>query len=185
MPAYTGYTLLATVHGLYDTTYCDSNNGAGLSPGVSYSYIVDGVFPLPDGSESYASNDTCVTIKLSVPLITNVSVTKTDPSQGKIFVRWMKPFPDPADLDTTVYPAPYKYVLERASGMNGVNFSPLITYTSSVFSTKGIDTTFEDMSLDTQDSTYNYKVEFFYGVRFKIYWLFRHGFLHPFRGTPG
>lgn len=163
VPAYTGFTLLATNYGLYDTTYCDSNGGAGLSAGVSYSYIVDGVYPLPDGSQSYASNDTCITIKLGVPLITNVSVNKTDPSNGKMYVRWIKPFPDPEDLDTIQYPPPYKYVLERAPGMNGNSFTPLVTYTSSVFNTKGIDTTFMDVGLDTQDSSYNYKVDFYNG----------------------
>lgn len=165
VPAYTGYELIATVHGLYDTTYCDSNGGAGLSPGVSYSYIVDGSFPLPDGSQSYASNDTCVTVKLGVPLITNVSVTKTDPANGQIFIRWMKPLADTNDLDTTKYKPPYKYVLERASGMNGIKFSPVVTYTSSVFQAK-IDSTFEDKGLDTQDSSYNYKVNFYDSIGF-------------------
>jgi len=160
VPAYTGYTLLATNHGLYDTTYCDSNGGEGLSPGVSYSYIVDGVYPLPDGSQSYASNDTCITIKLGVPLLTNVSVNKTDPSNGKMYIRWIKPFADPTDLDTLQYRPPYTYQLERSTG-NGNSFTSIATYTTSVFNTRAVDTTYMDRGLDTQDSSYTYKVNFY------------------------
>jgi len=161
VPSYTGYTLIATNHGINDTTYCDSNKGAGLSPGVAYSYIVDGSFPLPDGSESYASNDTCIVIKLGVPLITNVSVTKTDPAEGKIFIRWMKPLANDTDgIDTTQYPGPYQYELMHATGMNNESFSTLETINSPYFR-PAFDTTFMDTGLNTQQNSYNYKVNFY------------------------
>lgn len=162
VPSYTGFVLIAKVHGV--TSYCDDNAGAGLSPGVTYDYIVDAALPPTNGAQSYASNDTCITIKLGVPLITNVSVTKTDPANGEIFIRWMKPIADAADLDTTVYPPPYKYVLERASGMNGTHFSILAADSTTVFKTT-IDTTYSDKGLDTKDSSYTYKVDFYYGVK--------------------
>ncbi len=161
VPAYTGYTLLATVYGIDDTTYCDSNGGAGLSPGVSYSYVVDAIYPLSAASHSYASIDTCVLIKLGVPLITNVSVTKTGQNSGEIFVRWMKPIADADNLDTNTYPGPYEYILSHATSMNSRIFTPAATFTSAVFKTK-VDTTYLDKGLDTQDSSYNYKIDFYY-----------------------
>jgi gliding motility-associated-like protein len=156
VPAYTGYTLIATLHGLNDTTYCDSN----LSPGVSYNYIVDGSYPFPDNSQSYASNDTCITIKLGVPIITNVSVTKTDPAKGEMFIRWIKPIADSTDLDTTKYPPPYTYTLERAIGMNTPSFVPIKTIVSPHFNSP-ISLTYLDAALDTKDSSYSYKVNFY------------------------
>ncbi len=161
VPAYTGYTLIGTNTAIDDTTFCDSAGGAGLSPGVSYSYIVDAIYPLPDGSQSYASNSTCALIKLGVPLLTNVSVTETDPASGEIFVRWMKPLVDTADLDTTVYKPPYKYVLLRAKGMNGLNFSTIASISSLHFNSR-IDTSYMDTGLNTRDSSYNYKIDFYY-----------------------
>lgn len=172
VPSYTGYVLIATVHGI--TSYCDSNGGAGLSPGVSYDYIVDAALPPTNGAQSYASNDTCLTIKLGVPLIENVSVTKTDPLHGEIYIRWMKPIADPADLDTTVYPPPYTYLLERASGMNGKKFSIIHTYTSLHFNTP-LDSTFSDTGIDTKDSSYTYKIDFYY----------RTGSINKFVGSSG
>jgi len=161
VPSSTGFTLIASNVGLDDTTYCDSNGGAGLSPSVRYSYIVDATYPLPDGSQSIASNDTCVTIKLGVPLITNVSVTKTDPAHGKMFIRWMKPIANDSNLDTIQYPPPYTYVLEHATGMNSNSFSTIETVHSLHFNTS-IDTTFLDTGLNTQDNSYAYKVDFYY-----------------------
>jgi gliding motility-associated-like protein len=166
VPSYTGYTLIASNSGINDTTYCDSNRGAGLSPGVSYSYIVDATYPLPDGSQSYASNSVCALIKLGVPLITNVSVTKTDPAKGEMFIRWMKPLADTSDLDTINYPPPYKYILLHATGMNGLSFSTIATFTTSVFKNQLLDTTFTDTKLNTRDSSYNYKIDFYSGTKY-------------------
>lgn len=160
VPAYTGYSLIATIHGLNDTTYCDSNEGEGLSPGVSYNYIVDCSLPLPDGSNSYASNDTCLTIKLGVPVLTNVSVTKTDPTDGKIFVKWIKPVADSANLDTLKFPAPYTYILQHATGMNGKSFSTIATIVSPHFNSP-ITLSYMDTGLNTKDNSYNYKINFY------------------------
>jgi len=161
VPSGSGFKKIATNMGLDDTTYCDDNGGNGLSPGVHYSYVVDAIYPFPDVSQSLASNDTCVEIKFNVPLITNVSVTETDPKQGEIFIRWMRPFADSADLDTNKLARPYKYVLMRASGMNGQKFLRIDSVTSNTFRTTNLDTTFKDTRLDTQDSSYNYKVDFY------------------------
>jgi gliding motility-associated-like protein len=160
VPSYTGYTLLATNLGINNTSYCDSNGGAGLSPGVSYGYIVDATYPLPDGSQSYASNSVCALIKLGVPLITNVSVTKTDPSNGEMFVRWMKPLASDSNLDTIQYPPPYTYILQRATGMNSLSFSTIATINSAHFNSP-IDTTFMDVGLNNQLNSYNYKIDFY------------------------
>jgi gliding motility-associated-like protein len=163
VPASSGYSLIATNYGLNDTTYCDNNGGAGLAPGGTFSYIVDGSFPLPDGSQSYASNDTCVKIKFGVPIITNVSVTKTDPANGEMFIRWMKPIANDSNFDSTQYPPPYTYILQHATGMSNLSFTPIATYTTAVFRT-AIDTTFMDMGLNTQEDSYNYKIDFYSGT---------------------
>jgi gliding motility-associated-like protein len=165
VPSYTGYQLIATNIGINDTTYCDSNGGAGLSPGASYSYLVSGFYPLPDASQSYASNDTCITIKLDVPLITNVSVTQTALANGEMYIRWMRPLSnsktDSNGIDTTIFRPPYQYILMRATGLNGMNFTKIETV-SSLHYNSALDTTFMDTGLDTQDSIYNYKIDFYY-----------------------
>jgi gliding motility-associated-like protein len=161
VPSYTGYTLIGTTSSINDTTFCDSNSGEGLSPGVYYSYIVDATYPLPDGSISYASPDTCVEIKRNVPVLTNVSVTQTSPANGIMFVRWAKPILGPDGLDTLQYPGPYRYVLSRATGLTGAGYIPLVAYTPAYFKPP-VDTTFSDVSLNTQQDAYNYKVDFYY-----------------------
>src|SRR6478609_3747316 len=97
MPDYLGYELIATVPikngNTPITTYTDTNGGKGLAPGAQYCYRLVAKFPLPRGGESYVSKDTCVgPILADVPVITNVSVDKTNLTTGEIRVRWQKPF---------------------------------------------------------------------------------------------
>ncbi|MGI8891934.1 MAG: gliding motility-associated C-terminal domain-containing protein, partial [Bacteroidia bacterium] len=89
VPAYTGYTKIATVNGLFNTTYSDNNNGAGLSPGIEYCYMIVSVFP--DGAESYASVEVCAELKKDIPVITNVSIASTDVNTGEVYVAGSKP----------------------------------------------------------------------------------------------
>ncbi len=157
VPAYTGYTLVGTTNCLACTTFLDNNGGRGLAPGVYYDYMVVATYPLPDGSLSYASNDTCIKLKRDVPVILNVSISNTSASSGTVFVRWTKPVADNADFDTVAYPGPYKYVLERAAGINGNSFTPVVTYTCPTWSSQ-IDTTYIDNGINTLNQGYCYKV---------------------------
>lgn len=154
VPAYTGYQLIATLH-TADTSYVDQN----LSRGIDYCYMVVAIYP--DGAESYASNEACAQLKKDVPVITNVSILKTDPSTGRIYLAWSKP----TELDITQAPGPYKYLIYRADDLNGTTFS-LIDSLASLN-----DTTYIDDPLNTKDHGLNYRVDLYNdtpGLRFLI-----------------
>lgn len=149
VPAYTGYSLISTVTGLTTTAFLDNNNGAGLSPGTDYCYMIVAFFD--DGGESYASVEICATLKKDLPVITNVSVTSTSSTTGSMFIGWSKP----TDLDSAQYPPPYEYRVLRADGINGTQFSLAGT-------TFGLnDTSFNDSGLNTLSQAYSYKIELY------------------------
>jgi hypothetical protein len=146
-----GYELIATLPNVVTsegitnpvTTYADDNNGTGLAPGAVYCYRLVAVFPEPRGGESYVSKDTCIgPIPADVPVITQVSVEKTDEVSGEIRVSWIKQFPPP-----------YNYIIHRsvglARGVNVVNITPPGSFS---------ETTLVDKELNTLDSAYNYSV---------------------------
>jgi gliding motility-associated-like protein len=149
VPSYTGYSLITTVTGLGTTAFLDNNNNAGLVPGTDYCYMIVAYFP--DGAESYASVEVCTTLKKDLPVITNVSVTDTDPSAGIIDVAWSAP----TDLDLLQFPAPHEYHVLRAEGINGTNF----VQAGITFSLQ--DTFFTDNNLNTTDLAYTYKIELY------------------------
>ncbi len=163
VPPSSGYSLIGTTSGYYDTTFIDNNGGSGLPSGAYYDYMVVADFPLANGAQSYASLDTCVLIKRDVPVITNVSVDTTNANHGKIFVRWEKPYGGNgnAGLDTTANPPPYKYVLMRAPGISNNNFTRLDSVTSQYFGSN-IDSAYTDTGLNTSGSGYVYQVAFYY-----------------------
>jgi hypothetical protein len=155
MPDFLGYELIEEL-GIKDggsnpiTTFTDTNGGKGLAPGAKYCYRLVAVFPLPRGGESYVSLDTCVgPILADVPVITHVTVEKTDISAGTIRVSWRSPF----DANTTQFPPPYHYEIYRAIGFarggDSVNITP-----PGIFS----DTTFDDHDINTLDNIYNYSI---------------------------
>ena len=155
MPDYLGYELIDVLgikdgNGIPITKYTDTNDGKGLAPGAKYCYRLVAVFPLPRGGESYVSKDTCVgPILADVPVITKVSVLKTDVSIGQINVCWRKPF----EANQTQFPPPYRYEIYRAVGFargsDSVNVSPPGIYT---------DTCFVDLGLNTEENVYNYSI---------------------------
>ena len=67
-------------------------------------------------------------IERTKPIITNVSVVKTQTTNGSIYLRWLKPI----SMDSTLYPAPYQYRIKRSA--NGIssfnNLSQVFTYNS-------------------------------------------------------
>jgi gliding motility-associated-like protein len=160
VPSYTGYIYIGSTVGLNDTTFLDNNHGVGLVPGTSYDYMVVANYPLPDGSISLASNDTCVKIKFDVPIITNVSVDSTSGFAGTIFVRWIKPVVANGDFDTILNPGPYKYVLFRAQGISGNSFVRIDSVISPFFNSS-VATTFKDKGLNTYGTGYNYRMDFY------------------------
>lgn len=124
-----------------DNNFTDSK----LSPGATYCYRLLAIYTNPYKAVSLSSKDTCIgPIVADAPVITNVSVTNTDKSNGSILTKWTSPF----QINKTLFPSPYLYDIFRTT--DGNNFK-LITR-------KFSDTTFVDSGLDVVDSLYGYKI---------------------------
>ncbi len=149
VPAYTGYVKIASVNGIANTSYLDNNNGAGLSAGTEYCYMIIANFA--DGAESYASVEVCETLKKDLPVITNVSVTSTDTNTGTMYVAWSKP----TDLDLAQYPPPHEYRVMRATGIGATSF----TLAGTLFDLN--DTLFTDNNLNTVTNAYTYRIDLY------------------------
>lgn len=149
VPAYTGYTYIATVNNVSTTNFTDSNNGLGLIHGIDYCYMVIAYFS--DGAESYASNEACASLIKDIPVITNISVINTDVTNGSMYIAWSKP----DALDTIQIPGPYKYLLWRANNNAGTG---LIL----VDSLSGLnDTIYNDDLLNTSSFPYSYRIDLY------------------------
>ena len=125
---------------------------AKTTPGGLYTYNV---------VESLPSEEKCVQLSRDVPLITNVSVMETDPSNGLMEVCWSKP--KASDLDTLLNPGPYRYEVLRAVGFteNPDDFQPIgISFTSPSFA-EANDTCFTDTGLNTVKEAYSYLINFY------------------------
>ncbi len=152
VPSYTDYVLIGNTTGLNDTTFIDSNNGAGLAIGIFHCYMVTAVFD--DGSESCASLEVCNQLKKDLPVITNVTVVTTDAAAGTDTIVWSKA----TEIDTAVFHRPYQYKLWRSDNdFFGTNF------TFSHVMTGGEDDTiyFDNNALNTTTKN-SYKIELYY-----------------------
>ncbi len=135
--------------------------------GISYCYRVTATFAQSSAGgnpfnivESLPSNEDCAGLTLQIPFITKVSVETTDAVAGAIQVEWTKP--DPADLDTMRFTAPYSYTLFRGDGFSPATFEavPGASFTSATFAGAN-DTSFLDATgINTADQPYTYRVEF-------------------------
>jgi len=149
MPEYAGYTLIDNVP-IDQMDYIDTNGGAGLAYGATYCYRIVAEFKLPAGGYSYVSDEVCVTIEEDQdrfgPVITKVSVLETDTENGEIELQWTSPF----EVDPLLFPPPYSYELYRYEGQNatGPAFGPIPV----------TDTVYIDTGLDTDLSSYSYRV---------------------------
>lgn len=151
----TGYVEIRRVSA-NDTLYIDRN----AEKGKIYSYrLVADLNNTELSFLSVPSNEACIGSELPqrIPLMTNVSIERTDAQNGQIFVRWTRPI----NLDTTGFKGPYKYQLYRASGIDGTNFQ-LIYSTSTKLDGKTLDSVYTDKGINTLESVYRYKVEFLY-----------------------
>lgn len=159
VPSYTGYTYIGTKLAP-STTFTDNNGGLGLTHGVDYSYIVVAYYA--DGSQSVASTNVCAQLVRDVPIITNVSVVSTSNSTGTIWTHWVKPIGDSTNLDTLINPPPYIYQLMKARGLNPVasSYVPISSYSYANF-WQLTDTGYVNTGLNTLDSAYTYRVDFY------------------------
>ncbi|HEX5002956.1 MAG TPA: gliding motility-associated C-terminal domain-containing protein [Bacteroidia bacterium] len=149
VPSYTGYSFIASVNGLSNTSYIDNNGGSGLEPATEYCYRVIAYFA--DGAESISSDEVCATLKKDLPVLTNVSVTTTDAVNGTMYVAWSKP----SDLDTAQWPAPYEYRIFRSSSSSPSSFVQVGSNTSIN------DTLFNDSGINTLDESFNYRIDLY------------------------
>jgi gliding motility-associated-like protein len=168
VPANSGYQIIGTSMA---SPFYDTDNGQGLPPGNSYSYIV--IAKYADGSLSMApayTGNMCVNLHLGVPILTNVSVDTTDNVKGSIFIRWHRPLTIGVNFDTTLAgnTGPYYFALQRKKYT--VSTGTASTYTT-IYTTNAkvnfyqlstlADTTFTDNLLDTEHNQYYYKVLFY------------------------
>lgn len=125
---------------------------ARTTPGGQYTYNV---------VESLPSEEICVQLSRDIPLITHVDVLSTDNSNGEIEICWSKPKAE--DLDTLLNKGPYIYELLRAPGTSPdeADFQPIgVTFESEFFALAN-DTCYTDTGLNTTNSPYSYRINFF------------------------
>jgi gliding motility-associated-like protein len=110
--------------------------------------------------ESLPSAEICIQLSRDIPLLTNVDVQRTDPTDGRIFVRWTKPVAE--DLDTLQNGGPYRYQLSRATGFGGT-FQPIpgASWSSPTFAGANDTTYIDSTGLNTLETPYTYRVSFF------------------------
>ncbi len=150
MPDNTGYELIDVID-IDETSYIDNDMGQGLAPGAKYCYRLVAEFAPPTSGESFVSEESCSIMLADAPVITNVTVEKTDQVVGEILVRWREPF----EIDQTMFPPPYKYEILRSEGLvnNGVNVN--LGQTANTFYN---DTGSVSDPLNTLSNPYNYQV---------------------------
>lgn len=143
MPYSLRYRLMATLQG--DTqSYQDSD----LSIGAQYCYRIVALIG-NNKIPGRISLDTCfIPMPAEAPVVTNITVIKTDESDGKIEVRWTPPF----DIDQNQYPPPYQYKVYRSE--TGGPFEQVTSGT-------GSDTTFTDAGINTRNQPYAYRIELY------------------------
>lgn len=166
VPEISGFRLVKIIKGRSDTFYFDNDNGRGLSPLVRYCYRVTAVYPtvddyginvtFSDSVESIASNELCMIITRSKPVISNVSVRYTHPADGSVFVKWLRP----SDLDTTRFLPPYKIMLKRAPYVSSAYQQLGVPYVYNTFS-QITDSFYIDSGINTSTLQYKYKLEFY------------------------
>jgi hypothetical protein len=151
MPDSLGYSKIQEVP-ITQTTYKDNNGGRGLASGAQYCYRLVAVFPSPGGGESYVSQEICLPpILADVPVITNVTVDKTDAANGQITVKWRSPF----EANKVQFPPDYTFDVFRSEGFSGNN--KLLKLTT----TRILDSTFVDKvpPLNTDETVFNYRID--------------------------
>lgn len=147
VPAYTGYEFWDSLSGVNTTTYLDTTD---IEIGKEYCYMVVAYFE--DEAQSYASEEFCASLPLSLPMFTKVDVESTDPATGEITVEWI----EAPEFDSTLYPPPYRLDLMGRAGNTG-NFSLLV-------SANNLDGgSFSHQSLNTETIRYEYRIDVYGG----------------------
>lgn len=147
VPSGIGFELAGTVQNINTINFLDNNNGKGLAHGLTYCYLITAIFP--DGAESYPSVETCASLLKDVPIITNVSILSTN-TPGSVFIAWSKP----TEINTTIAPGPYLYLLYRSNDLAGTSFTQIASLETLN------DTTYTDLLAPTAANPVSYRIEF-------------------------
>lgn len=147
VPAYTGYTKIAHVEGVETTDYLDMDE---MIFGRKTCYMVVAVFP--DGAESYASNEACAEIKFEIPIIKKNSVGSTSTDAGRDTLQWRGPI----ELDTDVFPGPYRYRVMRGGGYGEPD--ELVYESEESADLESMNTSLISENLNTEDTAHTYRV---------------------------
>ncbi|MEN8927410.1 MAG: gliding motility-associated C-terminal domain-containing protein, partial [Flavobacteriales bacterium] len=120
--------------------------------GEEYCYAITAIFPVD--YESCISFESCVKLKKDVPVITHVTVNRTDAALGIDSIIWAKA----SDLDTIVaFPPPYLYKIYTSAGFSGPN---TLIHTSPVYAQLHLsDTSYTHTAVNTNDNANSYRVE--------------------------
>ena len=155
LPASLGYVEVGRVP-VNATTFTDRN----LIRNIDYSYRTVVLFTNGGNSTSSVTSDqTCANLPFQGPVITNVTVDKTNATTGEITVRWTRP----VSLDKVQYKGPYQYRLFRATGQSGATgFTQVSPNIDTDLSAGKLDTLFTDKVLNTLDNSYRYRLVFYY-----------------------
>lgn len=146
MPDNLGYTKIATVANS-TVSYNDSNNKKRLAAGAQYCYRLVAEFPDPAGGKSYVSDEACLEpIPIDRPVITQVTIDKTDIAAGQLTLKWIAPNDPEAGLTP-----PFTYEVFRGNGLTGQQ------YVKS-FPGKRSDLTWQENEINTKESSFNYRV---------------------------
>ncbi|MCX6259722.1 MAG: gliding motility-associated C-terminal domain-containing protein, partial [Bacteroidia bacterium] len=151
IPSSTGFVKVGYIAGSSTVSFLDTDNGQGLQFSREYTYRIVAVFA--NGAESKASNEISSSLVTGVPVITNVSVRTTSATNGSIVVRWKKP----DKLDTIPALGPYEYLIYRANGITGTNYTQVKSIQTATLN----ETTFVDTLINTQSGGFIYKIELY------------------------
>lgn len=147
-PQMAGFTKVAYIKGWGNHTFADSLKGITNVFSKDICYVITAMYgdEFNPNLESCASEQVCVSLKADTLYLTDASVLNTDFSTGSIFVGWAKP-----DSIDAFFAPPFSYRLYRG---NNNQFPAFLLATQSLN-----DTTFTDVTLDTKNRGYNYRVE--------------------------
>ena len=156
MPADWGYERIATINDIAVMTYIDRGEESGLAVGITYSYRISAFYNIE--TESRLSEKAEVLLKKDVPVITHVTVEKTDKTAGEIKIILSVP----TEIDTAQYPGPYKYFLYI--------FDEISNSFIEIDSADDLnDSIFFDLGLNTLEQLYKYYIGLFHNAGQLIY----------------
>ena len=155
IPVNSGYEEVGRVP-VSATTFVDKN----LKRNIDYSYRTVVLFTNGGNTTmSVTSDQACANLPFQGPVLTNVTVDKTNATTGEITVRWTRP----VSLDKVQFKGPYQYRLFRATGQTGATgFTQVSANIETDLSVGKLDTLFTDKNLNTLDNIYRYRLVFYY-----------------------